>query len=362
MTNRIAHQKIVSALPATLDADTVYFVRVGAGFDQYVTNSTGTVVAYRANAAGAAGQVQYNNNGLPAGASNVAIEDGHLLLIADQAPPIPNSDYVIHMRQQAQRGELSWVDPHGLLLSAQVALSSHNCWMFSAPASSGAPQLFNIVASVTLGQTLKSCVFNLNSRDHISTKPRVGYRTTTTAGALAYWVSPTRHLFFNSAINSISIAAGFSFVAEFCRDDPSTLVTAARAFIGLTAVATTPTNVEPSTLPRAMGMIKRAADANWQMYSSDASASTPIDLGAEFPANNLDNIYRLAMHSPRNTGRVFWEVYCVNTGAKAVGEFATANLNTNISTFFGPRWWISNHTQAAAADLTVFYGYGDQPR
>lgn len=41
--------KIVSALPNTLVADTMYLVRVGAGYDQYVTNSTGTIVAYRMN-------------------------------------------------------------------------------------------------------------------------------------------------------------------------------------------------------------------------------------------------------------------------------------------------------------------------
>lgn len=41
--------KYVSVLPATLEADSVYFVRTGAGFDLYVTNSSGTVVAYPAN-------------------------------------------------------------------------------------------------------------------------------------------------------------------------------------------------------------------------------------------------------------------------------------------------------------------------
>jgi hypothetical protein len=43
--------KVVSALPATLVANTVYYVRVGKGFDLYVTNSTGTIVAYPLNAA-----------------------------------------------------------------------------------------------------------------------------------------------------------------------------------------------------------------------------------------------------------------------------------------------------------------------
>ena len=41
--------KVVAELPGTLQADSVYFVRAGAGVDMYVTNSTPTIVAYRVN-------------------------------------------------------------------------------------------------------------------------------------------------------------------------------------------------------------------------------------------------------------------------------------------------------------------------
>lgn len=41
--------KFVSALPVQLEANAIYFVRVGSGFDLYVTNSTGTIVAQKLN-------------------------------------------------------------------------------------------------------------------------------------------------------------------------------------------------------------------------------------------------------------------------------------------------------------------------
>lgn len=41
--------KVVAALPSQLAANTVYFVRVGAGFSIHVTNNSGTVVAYALN-------------------------------------------------------------------------------------------------------------------------------------------------------------------------------------------------------------------------------------------------------------------------------------------------------------------------
>ncbi len=46
----IKHHKYVAALPATLEANAIYYVRAGDGFDLYVTNNSGQVVAYPANA------------------------------------------------------------------------------------------------------------------------------------------------------------------------------------------------------------------------------------------------------------------------------------------------------------------------
>ena len=34
-------RKVVATLPGTLDADTIYFVRTGTGFDTYLTDNTG---------------------------------------------------------------------------------------------------------------------------------------------------------------------------------------------------------------------------------------------------------------------------------------------------------------------------------
>jgi hypothetical protein len=51
MAALLAH-KIVAALPETLAADSVYYVRVGAGFDLYVTNGAGQITAYPLNSGG----------------------------------------------------------------------------------------------------------------------------------------------------------------------------------------------------------------------------------------------------------------------------------------------------------------------
>lgn len=47
----VAHHKIVSSLPDDLEAGSLYFVRRGVGFDLYVTNNSGMIVAYPLNQA-----------------------------------------------------------------------------------------------------------------------------------------------------------------------------------------------------------------------------------------------------------------------------------------------------------------------
>lgn len=42
----LRNEKFVSNLPGTLIANTIYYVKNGASIDMYVTNSTGTIVAY----------------------------------------------------------------------------------------------------------------------------------------------------------------------------------------------------------------------------------------------------------------------------------------------------------------------------
>lgn len=50
----VRHHKIVSALPSELEASAIYYVRRAGGFDQFVTNESGMVVAYPLNMLAAA--------------------------------------------------------------------------------------------------------------------------------------------------------------------------------------------------------------------------------------------------------------------------------------------------------------------
>ncbi len=93
---------------------------------------------------------------------------------------------------------------------------------------------------------------------------------------------------------------GFHFV---CRWGPSVGVATAtnRAFVGLTAGAAAPTDVEPSSGQgnNIIGMGWDSTDNNIQMMVR-TTTTTKIDLGAAFPVPTQDRTkaYELAMFSP----------------------------------------------------------------
>jgi hypothetical protein len=50
--SKLYHEKVVSSLPGTLVKNTIYYVRTGAGFNMYITNDLGIIVAYPLNSSG----------------------------------------------------------------------------------------------------------------------------------------------------------------------------------------------------------------------------------------------------------------------------------------------------------------------
>lgn len=46
---QVLQHKVVATLPVLLQPNSIYYVRNGTGFDQYITNSSGIIVAYPEN-------------------------------------------------------------------------------------------------------------------------------------------------------------------------------------------------------------------------------------------------------------------------------------------------------------------------
>lgn len=104
-------------------------------------------------------------------------------------------------------------------------------------------------------------------------------------------------------------------------------VSTTRAFWGVRALTSGPSDVEPSGLVNMVGMGWDAADTNIQMMHNDGSGTaTKIDLGASFPRPAVDRteLYSIELFSvPGTTQSVVYRVVRLSTGLVATGTITT---------------------------------------
>jgi len=114
-------------------------------------------------------------------------------------------------------------------------------------------------------------------------------------------------------------------------------------------------------LVNCIGVGRRAADTTLHLFHGGSSAQTPIDLGANFPANTANvDMYDLALFSPPSaTGVINWEVTRLNTGDRLSGQVSGGATVVPISTtLLTPlNAFVSNNATAAAVgiDIASFY-------
>lgn len=95
---QVKFHKFVAALPAELEANAIYYVRAGAGFDIYVTNSSGVVAAYPLNVGGP-GQAFFRTEPITATAAGqtvFAVPGGYTpgaVIVSLNGATLPPADY-----------------------------------------------------------------------------------------------------------------------------------------------------------------------------------------------------------------------------------------------------------------------------
>ena len=122
-------------------------------------------------------------------------------------------------------------------------------------------------------------------------------------------------------------------------------------FVGLDALIAAPTNIDPSTKVKCVGVGQIAGSNNLQIIRGNATATTPIDLGADFPANTNTDAYELNLFSPP-TGGVYWQVRRLNTTFEATGFLPSTEVPIATQLLCHQLWRCNNAT-ALAVGLDV---------
>lgn len=218
------------------------------------------------------------------------------------------------------------------------------------------PAIFGGFTSYTTVGTTTAA--NVSISNLFSRMRRVSFVTTVATGSLAS---------FRVSIAQIQLGdgsgnAGFYKIIRFGCSDVAT-TSGARQFCGINANTNAPTNVEPNTIVNCVGIGHGAADTTMHLFYGGSVAQTPIDLGANFPANTLSvDVYELALFSPASEfATVYYEVTRVNTGdvvtGVIVGDGAGIMLPTPY-TLLSYSWnFRTNNAAAQAVSIDIMSDY-----
>ena len=311
-----------------------------------ISHNTGATTAPIGKALLQPGQVLvYSENGGVQVSSAESSTLATLTLPDTQSPAAPGADYgTIFIKKIAGRAMAAQIGPSGLDTTLQANLGGNKVAMWMPPGgSTTVPGVFGMAALTATGTATARTVATTNLLTRMT---RLGYVSAATAGSLAG---------AREAVAKFTTGAGPGLGGFFARyrfgiSDPAT-VTSARMFVGLDALTAAPTNIDPSTKVNCLGVGKIGTSDNLQIIYGNATAKTPIDLGANFPANTNTDAYELNLFAPP-AGGCYWQVRRLNTTFEATGFLPSTEIPI-ATQLLCHQLWRCNNTTALAVGLDV---------
>ena len=311
-----------------------------------ISHNTGAATAPIAKAVLQPGQVLiYSESGGVQVSSAESSTLATLTLPDTQNPVTPGAGYgTIFIKKVGGRMMAAQIGPSGLDTTLQANLGGNKVALWMPPGgSTTVPGVFGMAALTVTGTATARTVATTNLLTRMT---RLGFVSAATAGSLA----GAREGVVKFTTGAGPGLGGFFARYRFGISDPA-VVAGARMFVGLDALTTAPTNIDPSTKVNCVGVGQIAASNNLQIIYGNATAKTPIDLGAYFPANTNADAYELNLFSPP-AGGVHWQVRRLNTPFEATGFLSSAE--TPVATqLLGHQLWRCNNTTTLAVGLDV---------
>lgn len=273
---------------------------------------------------------------------------------APTLPATPAAGFaLLYPKKYAGRARFHMLDETGLEVGVQGSLVRDKWAIWNPPANATTvPGVFGMAAVTATGTATAR---NVATTNFFTRRHRLGYVSAATAGSLAGIRAAAA--IWSMGVSGTPNHGGFEAIFRFGCSDAAT-VAGARQFVGLSSSTAAPTNVEPSTLTNSIGVGHGAADTNLRLYYGGSAAQTPIDLGANFPANTLSvDMYELTLYCPPGVNNaVYYRIKRLNTGDIADGTLTAAAPGTQLpanTTFLGLQAWRSNNATALAVGLDI---------
>lgn len=311
-----------------------------------ISHNTGATTAPIGKALLQPGQVLvYSENGGVQVSSAESSTLATLTLPDTPSPTVPSDGYgTIFIKKIGGRIMAAQIGPSGLDTALQASLGGNKAAMWMPPGgSTTVPGVFGMAALTATGTATARTVATTNLLTRMT---RLGYVSAATAGSLAG---------AREAVAKFTTGAGPGLGGFFARyrfgvSDAAT-VDGARMFIGLDALTAAPTNIDPSTKVKCIGVGQIAASNNLHIIRGNVTANTPIDLGANFPANTNSDAYELNLFA-LPSGGCHWHVRRLNTAFEATGFLPSTEIPIATQLLCHQLWRCNNAT-ALAVGLDV---------
>lgn len=281
--------------------------------------------------------------------SAVASSFATLVLPDTPNPSVPPTDFgTIFIKKIAGRAMAAQIGPSGLDTALQANLGGNKVALWMPPGgATTVPGVFGMSALTATGTATSRTVATTNLLTRMT---RLGYVSAATAGAL----SGAREAVLKYTTGAGPGLGGFFARYRFGVSDAAT-VAGARMFIGLRASTAAPTNIDPSTMTNSIGVGQIAASDNLHIIYGNATAKTPIDLGADFPANTNIDAYELSLFAPP-AGGCYWQVRRLNTTFEATGFLPSTEIPIATQLLCHQLWRCNNATALAVGlDICGIY-------
>jgi hypothetical protein len=272
-------------------------------------------------------------------------------------PAAPGADTVrLFRRKIAGRNMPAFIGPAGLDSTLQPLFARNKIGIWMPPGNAtNVPGVMGFTAYATTGTATAR---NVAATSLFTRMRRLGYVSAATAGSFAAARVSAAQITLGTAIGGVAVG-GFFKVIRFGVSDAAA-VAGARMFVGINNGAAI-ANSEPSTLTNHIGAGCGAGDANLRIFYAGSAAQTPIDLGANFPANTLSaDAYELALFCAPGSETVHYQVTRLNTAHTASGALSGASgvaLPAPTTLLSYSHNWRCNNTAALAVGLDIMSDY-----
>lgn len=273
--------------------------------------------------------------------------DAELDLFTLAADPAAPADGFISLfgRKVGGRTMVAQMGPSGLATTLQPHLGGNKVATFIPAGNSSSAIAVVGIATPTIAGT--ATARNVVTTSLATRMTRIGYVSAGTSGQSTSF----REAVAKYTTGSGDGIGGFHYRCRFVPSDAAN-VSGARMFIGMMANTAALANSDPATFVNCVGVAQLSASSNLQIVYGGAAAQTPIDLGANFPANTASlHAYELALFADP-AGNINYQVSRLGTEFVASGQLAAANCPAS-STLLGPQIWRCNNATAAAVGIDV---------